>query len=119
MLSTREPRLVAGRYELRGVIARGGMGEVYAARDLRLDRDVAVKRLRDALPAARAARARVEREARLAATLNHRNVVSVFDVGIDRGRPFMVMERLDGGSLRDVVSRGAMSESDVRRVASD
>lgn len=111
--------LLDGRYLLGPVIARGGMSIVYRGTDTRLDRPVAVKVMEPRLAADPAFRARVEREARTAARIDHPSVVDVFDHGIDHhagaasdaGGPvvFLVMELVDGGTLRDVLrARGAL-----------
>jgi serine/threonine protein kinase len=99
---------VAGRYRTGDLLGRGGMGEVYDAVDLRLDRPVALKRLRADMADDPSMRRRVEAEARLAAKLTHPNVVTVFDSGLDGGHPFIVMERLGGETLRDELARGRM-----------
>jgi eukaryotic-like serine/threonine-protein kinase len=89
-----------GPYEILAPIGKGGMGEVYKARDTRLDRDVAVKVLPQAF-ATEAARERFQREARAASALNHPNICAVYDVGEAAGHPFLVMELLDGKTLRE------------------
>ncbi len=95
-------RYLAGqRYELADRLGHGGMATVYSARDLKLDRDVAIKLLADNLAGDDEVRRRFSREARLAAKLDHPNIVHVFDVGEDDGRPYIVMERVDGGTLGD------------------
>jgi serine/threonine-protein kinase len=99
---------VAGRYVTGELLGTGGMGEVYDAIDTRLDRPVALKRLRADLADDVAMRRRVETEARLAARLTHPNVVTVFDSGLDGGHPFIVMERLEGRTLRDELTAGPM-----------
>lgn len=75
------------------------MATVYAARDLKLDRDVAIKLLADNLAGDDEVRRRFSREARLAAKLDHPNIVQVFDVGEEEGRPYIVMEQVEGGTL--------------------
>ena len=89
-----------GPYEILAPIGKGGMGEVYRARDTRLHRDVAVKVLPQAF-ATEAARERFQREARAASALNHPNICAVHDVGEAAGHPFLVMELLDGKTLRE------------------
>ncbi len=89
------------RYELTDRLGHGGMATVYSARDLKLDRDVAIKLLADNLAGDDEVRRRFSREARLAAKLDHPNIVQVFDVGEDDGRPFIVMEQVDGGTVGD------------------
>jgi serine/threonine protein kinase len=108
-------RLVLGnRYELAGVIGRGGMGTVHEATDRRLDRRVAVKILRPDLAAQPKARRRFDAEARAAARLLHPNVVTVFDSGEDDGLPFLVMERLPGRTLADELANGPLAVERVR-----
>lgn len=105
----RSPQVtIAERYELREVVGRGGMGEVWAARDTRLHRDVAVKLLSAQMASEPAVRARFETEARSAACLNHPNVVSVFDTGEHDGVPFLVMELLPGRTLADEMRDGPL-----------
>lgn len=89
-----------GPYEIVASIGRGGMGEVYRARDTRLQRDVAIKVLPLAF-ATDAARERFQREARAASALNHPNICAIYDVGEAADHPFLVMELLDGQSLRE------------------
>ncbi len=102
-----QPRLLGGRYELDGVVGRGGMAEVYRARDIRLDRIVAVKTLRDDLARDQTFQARFRREAQSAASLNHPSIVAVYDTGEDMvGHtpvPYIVMEYVDGRTLRDLL----------------
>ncbi len=110
------PSAVAGRYAIGELLGRGGMGEVFDATDLRLDRPVALKRLRSDLAEDPAMRRRVEAEARLAARLVHPHVVTVFDSGVDAGHPFIVMERLAGRTLADDLARGPLPPSEVREL---
>jgi eukaryotic-like serine/threonine-protein kinase len=102
-----QPRLLGGRYELEGVVGRGGMAEVFRARDIRLDRIVAVKTLRDDLARDQTFQARFRREAQSAASLNHPSIVAVYDTGEDMvGHtpvPYIVMEYVDGRTLRDLL----------------
>jgi serine/threonine-protein kinase len=94
-----------GRYEILRKLARGGMATVYLATDRRLTRTVAVKVMHDNLGSDQDFVSRFDREARAAARLSHPNVVSVFDQGIDAGRPYMVMEYIEGSTLRQLISR--------------
>jgi serine/threonine-protein kinase len=103
------------RYRLAGHIANGGMAAVWAAEDLTLGRMVAIKVLAEHLAEDTRVVARFEREARAAAQLNHPNVVTVYDVLEHDGRPFIVMERLTGGTLADVLRRGTPSQQDALR----
>ena len=109
---------IAGRYQPRELIGRGGMGDVHAGWDRRLERPVAIKTLRADVAAELSARRRFESEARSAARLVHPNVVAVYDSGEDRGVPFMVMELLPGRSLKDVISAGPMDVRSVQSLAS-
>ena len=97
-----------GPYEVVAPIGAGGMGEVYRARDTRLQREVAIKRLPARLAADATALERFHREARVIASLNHPNICTVYDVGDEGGIPYLVMELLDGGSLDERVARGAL-----------
>src|SRR5205085_5833711 len=96
---------VAGRYELVHALGHGAMATVDLAHDVELDRPVALKRLAENLARDEDLRQRFLREARLAARLSHPNVVRVFDVGQDDGRPFIAMEYVEGGTLADLVAR--------------
>jgi Tol biopolymer transport system component len=87
-------------YEIVGPIGAGGMGEVYRAHDARLQRDVAVKVLPPSLNAEPGSLARFEREARATGALNHPNIVNVFDIGTESGVTYVVMELLEGETLR-------------------
>src|SRR5271170_4534283 len=93
-----------GPYEIKSALGFGGMGEVYRARDSRLNRDVALKVLRSDSPATPDLKARFEREARAVAALNHPNIVAVFDFGIDGDAQYIVSELIDGESLREVIA---------------
>ena len=102
-----QPRLLGGRYELDGIVGRGGMAEVYRARDIRLDRIVAVKTLREDLARDQTFQARFRREAQSAASLNNPSIVAVYDTGEDDTDgshiPYIVMEYVDGRTLRDLL----------------
>ena len=93
-----------GPYEIVAPIGAGGMGEVYRAHDTRLRRDVAIKVLPDAI-ARGSAWDRFEREARAASALSHPHICAVYDVGEADGRPFLVMELLEGKTLRDYIDK--------------
>jgi serine/threonine-protein kinase len=105
-----QPRLLGDRYELEGVVGRGGMAEVYRARDLRLDRIVAIKTLRADLARDATFQARFRREAQSAASLNNPSIVAVYDTGEDMSSgtpvPFIVMEYVDGRTVRDLLIEG-------------
>jgi RNA polymerase sigma-70 factor (ECF subfamily) len=97
-----------GHYEILAPVGAGGMGEVYRARDGRLNRDVAVKVLPERLADSAEALARFEREAKALAALSHPNLVVIFDVGTDHGIGFAVMEFLAGEALDECLVRGAL-----------
>lgn len=110
---------LAGRYELRGVLGRGGMAEVHDGWDTRLSRPVAIKLLYPSLAADEVTRRRFENEARAAAALNHPNIVAVHDSGEDNGTPYIVMERLPGPTLAEEIEAGPLSADRVRWVVAD
>jgi serine/threonine protein kinase len=97
-----------GPYEVLGVVGAGGMGEVYKARDTRLDRTVAIKVLPEAFMADPDRRARFEREAQAIAALSHPNILAIHDTGIHGGQTFVVTELLDGETLRDRLRLGGV-----------
>jgi eukaryotic-like serine/threonine-protein kinase len=110
--------LVAGRYRLERELGSGGMASVHLARDEELERQVAIKLLAVALSADPAFRERFLREAKLAARLSHPNVVSVFDTGEHEGRPFIVMEWVDGETVADLLHRqGALPVGEALAIA--
>jgi serine/threonine-protein kinase len=97
-----------GVYEILSPVGRGGMGEVYRARDTRLDRVVALKTLPIELSRDPDRRQRFEREARLASSLNHHNIVVVYDIGEQDGVSFIAMEFVEGETLFDMLHRGPL-----------
>ncbi|MBV6698744.1 Stk1 family PASTA domain-containing Ser/Thr kinase [Kitasatospora aureofaciens] len=105
-----EPRRLGGRYELGGVLGRGGMAEVYLAHDTRLGRSVAVKTLRADMARDPSFQARFRREAQSAASLNHPAIVAVYDTGEDYidgiSIPYIVMEYVEGSTLRELLHSG-------------
>ncbi|MGA2643387.1 MAG: protein kinase [Candidatus Sulfotelmatobacter sp.] len=90
-----------GPYEIQSPLGSGGMGEVYRARDARLNRDVAVKILPGSFSTDPDRLQRFAQESRAAAALNHPNILSIYDIGDDRGAPYVVSELLEGETLRD------------------
>jgi TolB-like protein len=98
-----------GPYRITAPLGAGGMGEVYRAHDARLDREVAIKVIPHALAADADRIRRFEQEARAAGALNHPNVISIFDVGDHDGSPFVVMELLEGETLRERIAGGPLS----------
>ncbi|WP_328955869.1 Stk1 family PASTA domain-containing Ser/Thr kinase [Kitasatospora purpeofusca] len=105
-----EPRRLGGRYELGGVLGRGGMAEVYLGHDTRLGRSVAVKTLRADMARDPSFQARFRREAQSAASLNHPAIVAVYDTGEDYidgiSIPYIVMEYVEGSTLRELLHSG-------------
>ena len=98
-----------GPYELLGKLGAGGMGEVYRARDTRLDRTVAIKVLTHGAAADQPFRERFEREAKAIAAFNHPHICTLHDVGEDAGTSFLVMEYLEGETLAARIARGSLS----------
>jgi serine/threonine protein kinase len=116
-MTERAGRPLGGRYRMEALLASGGMGEVWAARDLLLDRAVAVKVLGPALAGDGRAAERLRREARAAGRLEHPGIARVLDLGEDGGRPYLVMELLEGESLAERIGRdGAMAPAEAARV---
>ena len=99
-----------GPYEIVAPLGAGGMGEVYRARDPRLGREVAVKVLPAAYSADPDRLRRFEQEARAAAALNHPNILAVYDIGIHDDAPYIVTELLDGATLRETLTAGALPQ---------
>ena len=113
-------KLLAGRYELGGLIGHGGMGEVFAAVDTILQRPVAIKRLRSGLTDDADGLARLHREARAAASLSHPNIVTIYDEVTDADPPFIVMEMIDGESFDHLLRREPVIEPlRAARIAGD
>jgi serine/threonine protein kinase len=110
---TREiPHARIGRYALERKLGEGGMGVVYAARDDRLERTVALKTL-SSLTNDPAARRRLWREARAAASVNHPNICQIYEIGEDGGQLFIAMELLEGEVLSDRLQRGPLSAAEA------
>ncbi|HVF04407.1 MAG TPA: Stk1 family PASTA domain-containing Ser/Thr kinase [Frankiaceae bacterium] len=117
---TERATLLGGRYEVGEPLGQGGMAEVLRGRDTRLGRDVAVKILRPELASDPTFIARFRREAQAAASLNHPNIVSVFDTGDDTGTPFIVMEYVEGRTLRDILrTQGRMMPQRALEIVAD
>ncbi len=113
------PEILGGRYELRGILGRGGMAEVRDGWDRRLDRPVAVKLLHPAFSGQPDSRRRFQTEARAAAALNHPHIIAVHDTGDHAGTPYIVMERLSGRTLADELMRGPLPQEQVRAMLDD
>jgi eukaryotic-like serine/threonine-protein kinase len=97
-----------GPYEIHSAIGGGGMGEVYKAKDTRLERTVAIKVLPSHVSSDPALRERFEREARTIAALNHPHICTLYDVGRESGMEFLVLEYLEGQTLADRLTKGAL-----------
>ena len=110
---TLEPGRRIGTYEVTGLLGEGGMGEVYRARDTKLDRDVALKVLPQAFTEDPTRLTRFEREAKVLASLNHPNICTVHDIGEHEGRPFIVMEVVQGDTLQQQLSTGPLPQRRV------
>jgi serine/threonine protein kinase/beta-lactam-binding protein with PASTA domain len=118
------PQVLGERYEIGGVLGRGGMAEVHRGRDLRLGREVAVKVLRSDLARDPSFQVRFRREAQASASLNHPAIVAVYDTGEDRtttgATPYIVMEYVEGETLRDVLRReGRLSPERAMSLSAD
>ncbi len=105
-----------GSYEVVGPLGRGGMGEVYRARDLRLQREVAIKALPEEFQRDPERLARFEREARLLAALNHTNVASIYGLEERDGARFLVMELIEGDTLAERLAAGPLPVDDALEV---
>jgi serine/threonine protein kinase len=99
-----------GPYEILAPLGAGGMGEVYRARDRKLDRDVAVKVLPESVAADPETLARFEREAKAVAALSHPNILSIFDFGAEGDISYAVVELLEGETLRGKLDAGPISQ---------
>ena len=107
---TLAPGTRLGPYEIVATLGEGGMGEVYRAKDTRLGRDVAVKVLPAAFAEDRERLKRFELEAQAASALNHPNILTIFDVGVESGTSYLVTELLEGRTLREVIASSPASE---------
>src|SRR5450759_406516 len=105
-----------GPYEIQSPLGAGGMGEVYRARDTRLDRTVAVKVLASHLSSSPELKQRMEREARAISSLNHPNICHLYDIGSQDGTDYLVMELLEGETLAERLRKGAMPLNEIFKV---
>jgi eukaryotic-like serine/threonine-protein kinase len=108
-----------GPYEVLGELGTGGMGEVYRARDTRLDRTVAIKILPEQVSSDLGRRARFEREARTISALSHPNICALFDIGEQGGIYYVVLEYLEGKTLADHLAKGPLPISELLKIGSD
>ena len=106
------------RYEIEGVLGKGGMGEVLRARDKRLKRPVAIKRIKGQLAQSQQALARFLTEAQAVAALNHYHIVQIFDYGRDAEGPFLIMELVEGQSLEQRLKEGPLELSEAVEITS-
>jgi serine/threonine protein kinase len=110
------PGTKLGPYEIQSLLGAGGMGEVYRARDTRLDRTVAVKVLASHLSSSPELKQRMEREGRAISSLNHPHICQLYDIGSQNGADFLVMEFLEGETLADKLRKGAMPLNEILKV---
>ena len=110
------PRSRLGPYEIQDPLGSGGMGEVYRARDTRLDRIVAIKILSRDLSASAEARRRFEREAKALSEVSHPHICAVYDVGMEGETRYVVMEYLEGETLASRLAKGALPLSETLRI---
>src|SRR5258708_31939241 len=106
-----------GPYEIQSAVGAGGMGEVYKARDTRLDRTVAIKVLPASFAGDAEFKERFDREARSISQLDQPHICALYDVGDDRGTAYLVMQYLDGETLADRLSKGALPLQDALQIA--
>ena len=114
---TLQPSTRLGPYEILSALGAGGMGEVYKARDTRLDRTVAIKILPETLAADPQFRERFDREARAISQLDHPHICALYDVGEQDGTAFLVMQYLEGETLADRLAKGALPLDQALRTA--
>jgi len=112
-------RVLGGRYRLQQRLGSGGMATVWLAHDGRLGREVAVKVLSDVLAGDESYRRRFEREARVAARLQHPGLVAVYDFGAEAGLPYLVMEHVRGGTLAERIAAGTVGELELATMTRD
>lgn len=112
-------RMLAGRYRIGAPLGQGGTACVLSGYDTRLERPVAVKRLRPEAAADESIRRWFEQQARVAARLTHPNAVALYDIGEDDGQTFLVMERLDARTLADRIAQGPLTPAEVAGVGVD
>lgn len=105
-----------GRYEIRGKIGEGGMGEVYSALDLELDRNVAIKLLPNEFTADEERRTRFRQEAKVVSALNHPNVITIYEIGENDFGHFLATEFIEGKTLREIINRESLTLSRMLRI---
>src|ERR1700684_867630 len=105
-----------GPYQIEAPLGEGGMGEVYRARDLRLDRAVAIKVLAAHLSSSPELKQRMEREARAISALNHSHICHLYDIGSQEGTDYLVMEFLEGETLAERLRKGALPMKEILKI---
>src|SRR6201981_1660494 len=105
-----------GPYEIVAPLGAGGMGEVYRARDIRLDRTVAIKVLASHLASSPELKQRMEREARAISSLNHPHICHLYDIGSQDSTDYLVMEFLEGETLAARLGKGALPQSEMLKI---
>src|SRR5580700_11028382 len=110
------PGTKLGPYEIQSLLGAGGMGEVYRARDTRLDRTVAVKVLASHLSSSPELKQRMEREGRAISSLNHPHICQLYDIGSQNGTDYLVMEFLEGETLAERLRKGAVPLAEVFKI---
>ena len=108
-----------GPYEIQSELGAGGMGEVYRARDTRLDRQVAIKILAMHLSSSPELKQRLEREARAISSLNHPHICHLYDIGSQDGTDYLVMELLEGETVGERLRKGSMPLNEVLKVGAE
>src|SRR5712692_8468795 len=106
-----------GPYEIQSPLGAGGMGEVYRARDTRLDREVAIKVLPGSLSSDASLKQRLEHEAKAVSKLSHPHICTLHDIGHQDGMDFLIMELLEGETLGQRLTKGALSSEQTVRYA--
>jgi eukaryotic-like serine/threonine-protein kinase len=108
---------IIGTYEVTALLGKGGMGEVYRARDSKLDREVALKILPDELSSTPDRLARFEREAKVLASLQHQNIASIYGFEEVDGQPVLVMELAEGDDLSQRIADGSLTSTEIEKIA--
>src|SRR5215813_7661609 len=108
-----------GAYEILSLLGAGGMGEVYRAKDTRLDRTVAIKVLPSHLSSDPELKQRMEREAKAISVLQHANICTLHDIGAQDGTHYLVMEYLEGQTLAERLERGTLPLDQVLRIGTE
>jgi eukaryotic-like serine/threonine-protein kinase len=106
-----------GSHEITALLGKGGMGEVYRARDMKLKREVAIKILPDEFSRDSDRVSRFQREAEVLASLNHPNIAGIYDVQEAQGSRFLILELVDGETLADRIARGPVPVDEALAIA--